>query len=175
MTNIVLIQGSMKPDSRTAVAVAEVALQLAERKIDHEIIDLRTIEMPFCDGRDLQKYPQPVLDAYARLEKANGYVVGMPVYQYSIAGPLKNFLDIALDAMQGKVTGIVCNSGGARSYLAAADLMKCLSFEGDVTTVQPIVHTTKEDFRDGKLTNVDLRPRMGRMLDALLHDCRTTH
>jgi multimeric flavodoxin WrbA len=39
-------------------------------------------------------------DAYKRIEDAEAIIFGMPVYQYSMSGVLKNFVDICGGAMK---------------------------------------------------------------------------
>ncbi len=169
MSKIVLIQGSLNPNSKTAIILDEVGNILQEKNIAFEIIDLRKINMEFCDGRDLTKYSSDLQQAYKQLESASGYVIGMPVYCYSVSGPLKNFIDITCASMEGKPTGIVCNAGGMMSYLASADLMKILSYEVHVLSVQPTVYAHGVDFKDGKISNPKVIDKAKHMLERLLH------
>jgi len=151
MSTIVLIQGSLNPTSRTSIVVDAFAKELRKRNIDHEIIDLRSLNMELCDGRTLKEYPQDLQDAYEKISQAKIIIFGMPVYCFSVSGPLKNFIDIVSKSMIDKIAAVLCNAGGARSYLAAGDLMKILSFESSMTTLQPIVKTNKTDFQDGEI------------------------
>ena len=48
MGNIVLIQGSLNPNSKTAILVETAAKLLQDSSIANEIIDMRTIELEFC-------------------------------------------------------------------------------------------------------------------------------
>ena len=168
MSKIILIQGSLNPDSKTALILDEVAKVLKEKNIKYETIDLRKITMQFCDGRDRNQYNEDLQKAYKLMEEANGYVIGMPVYCYSVSGVLKNFLDITCGAMENKVTGIVCNAGGIMSYLASADLMKILSYEVHVLTVQPTVYAHGNDFKDGKITNEKVLHKANAMVERLV-------
>ena len=122
----------------------------------------------FCDGRPLSDYNANTQQAYKLMEKARAYVWGMPVYCFSVSGPLKNFIDITAGAMENKSSGIICNAGGNRSYKALGDLSRILSFEARVVTVQPAVYTSYEDFEDGRLINSEIPNRIKVMLDALL-------
>ncbi len=166
--HIALIQGSLSPNSKTSLVIEEARQVLADKKIDYTLIDLRKIDMQFCDGRDIKEYNEDMQRTYRELENCSGYIFGMPVYQYSVAGPLKNFIDIMAGAMDYKVAGILCNSGGVRSYLASADLMKSLSFESYVVTVQPTVHTWAEDFENNKIKNPKVREKISEMVDAMM-------
>ncbi len=166
--NILLIQGSLNPESNTSVLIDEAAKIVKGRGFHAEVLDLRKADMDFCDGRSIEKYNKDTQGVYERIQAADAYIFGMPVYSYSISGALKNMIDITGPAMQGKVAGILCNSGGPRSYLASVDLMKVLSYEADVTTVQPIVHTDRATFRDGKIFDDHALELINEMVDGLV-------
>ncbi len=166
--HVVLIQGSLSPASKTAIVLERIKEKLLERKTIVTVLDLRNLDLEFCDGRALADYNQDMRAAHKLLSQADGYVIGMPVYMYSVSGPLKNFLDIVSEAMKDKFTGLVCMSGGVRSYLAAEDLINILSFEVNVTTVQPIVHAYSGDFQNDEISNPKIFEKIERMIDRLL-------
>ncbi len=172
LNSILLIQTSLNPDSKTAVVIQEAADELARREVEHEILDLRRLDLQFCDGRPLSEYNRDMQQAYVKVESAAGYIWGMPVYCFSVSGVLKNFIDITANAMENKVSATLCNAGGNRSYMAFGDLSKILAFESRVTTVQPSVYTSYEDFENGQLVNPAIRERINEMLDALLHQLK---
>jgi FAD reductase [NAD(P)H] len=64
-------------------------------------IDLRDIDLEFCDGRDFGDYNETIQKAYRDLEPVEAVIFGMPVYQYSMSGVLKNFIDICGGAIEG--------------------------------------------------------------------------
>ncbi len=164
----VLIQGSLRKGSRTALIINEIAKKLEKKGFSFNIIDLTQLNMEFCDGRPLEQYNEDLQGAYQVLKSAHGYIIGMPVYQYSVSGPLKNFLDIVSGAMKGKPFGVVCTSGGVRSYLASADLMKILSFEASAIPLQPTVHTYKADFEGEKIINEKIHEKIDALLENLI-------
>lgn len=168
MSSIVLIQGSLNPDSKTAVVLQKAADELANRGVEHETLDLRNYDIEFCDGRPLSEYNESTRIAYQKMEDARGYIWGMPVYCFSVSGPLKNFVDITANAMENKISGIICNAGGKSSYMALGDLSRILAFESRVVTVQPTVYTSYEDFEEGRLVNDAIAERIKTMVDALL-------
>lgn len=168
MSDILLIQGSLNPESKTSRLMEEASHELSKREVDHEILDLRHLDLQFCDGRATADYNQDMQEAYSKMGRAKGYIWGMPVYCFSVSGPLKNFIDITAGAMENKVSAIICNAGGKGSYMALGDLSKILSFEARVVTVQPAVYTTNEDFENGRLNNPAITERIAIMIDALL-------
>jgi NAD(P)H-dependent FMN reductase len=167
MSQVVLIQGSLNKESRTAVLIQHTEEELKRAGLETTLLDLRNIQMEFCDGRSLREYHPEMQQAYQTMEKAEAFVIGMPVYCYSVSGPLKNFIDITSGAMEKKIAGILCNAGGNRSYMASADLSNILAYESHVTTVQPIVYSSSEDFDDHKLTGDKVKSKIREMVDHL--------
>ena len=100
MRKILIIQGSLNPESKTAIVTGEAEKILdGFDGIESQTLDLRSLNMQFCDGRKLQKYNSATQKAYEIVDKANGLIIGMPVYCYSVSGPLKNFIDITSSAI----------------------------------------------------------------------------
>ncbi len=153
MPQVILIQGSLNKESRTAILVDHAAEAMKRADLEVGLLDLRNIQMEFCDGRSLKEYHPELQQAYQIMDQASAFVIGMPVYCYSVSGPLKNFIDITSGAMEKKIAGILCNAGGNQSYMASADLSKILAYESHVTTVQPIVYSCYDDYEDQTLTS----------------------
>lgn len=167
MSQIVLIQGSLNKESRTAILVDHAAEKFKGAGLKTSILDLRNIQMEFCDGRSLKEYHPDMQKAYKTMEDADAFVVGMPVYCYSVSGPLKNFIDITSGAMDRKIAGILCNAGGKQSYMASADLSNILAYESHVTTVQPIVYSSYDDFEEQTLTSEKVKSKIQELVDHL--------
>jgi len=168
MSKIVIVQGSLSKDSKTAIVVAETERVLKSRNIDFETLDLRSLELQFCDGRSLADYNADMQKAYRILESADAFIFGMPVYCWSMSGVVKNLIDITAGALENKVAGILCNAGGNRSFMSSADLINVLYYESGVMTVHPIVYTSYEDFKNGKLVNEKPLAKIPTMVDALM-------
>jgi len=167
MPQVTLIQGSLNKESRTAVLIQHASEEIKRAGLKVNLLDLRNIQMEFCDGRPLKEYHPEVQQAYQTMEQADAFIIGMPVYCYSVSGPLKNFIDITSGAMEKKVAGILCNAGGNRSYMASADLSNILAYESHVTTVQPIVYSSYEDYDDQILTGEKVKSKIREMVDLL--------
>ena len=170
MQKVLIIQGSLNPKSKTAI-VAQEAEKILHRcdGIDCQTLDLRYFDIQFCDGRKLQDYGSDTKKAYEMVQESDGLIIGMPVYCYSVSGPLKNLIDITSSAMENKVAGIFCTTGSSMSYLASADLAKILAYESQVLSVQPVVCSSYEDFKDGKLKSRKVKEKLKSMIEVLLH------
>jgi len=80
---------------------------------------------------------------------------------------MSGFWIISGGAMEKKIAGILCNAGGNRSYMASADLSNILAYESHVTTVQPIVFSSYEDYGDQTLTGDKVKSKIQEMVNHL--------
>ena len=166
MGKIILISTSLSENSRSALLVQAAAEQLEKAGKTAEVIDLRKVTIPFCDGRALEDYPAEVQSLYKSIEEADAIVFGFPIYCYSISGVLKNFIDVFSYAMKGKRFGVCAAAGSKLSYLAIADLHKIMHFQSNATVVHPAVVADYADFEDNN-ANAEIQERIQRMLAEL--------
>lgn len=166
--HVVLVQGSLSPTSKTSLLIDEVVSILSCKALTYEILDLRKMNMDFCNGRPIGKYNNDTQSVYACMDRGNRYVFGMPVYSHSISGALKNLIDIASPVMKGKRAGVVCHAQGVKGYLASLDLLKVLSMEAQTSVVQPVVHTDEQSFRKGELFDDQAKILINEMVESLL-------
>lgn len=115
------ISGSLTKGGSTR-AVIDTALQAATMRypeIRTEVVDLREVKLSFCDGRPLQDYPDDTPQVVARIQAADAYVIGTPIYRGSYTGSLKNLLDhVPVEALMGKVAGLIATGATDHHYLS---------------------------------------------------------
>jgi hypothetical protein len=70
--------------------------------------------------------------------------------------------------MENKPAGILCTAGSSMSYLASSDLAKILAYESHVLSVQPVVCSSYEDFKDGKLESEKVVEKLIAMIGVLV-------
>jgi FMN reductase len=123
MVKIVGIAGSLRPDSYSQVALQIAAGKVAALGATVEILDLRQMQLPFCDGGDeYPNYPD-VKRLQATVGGADGLILVSPEYHGSISGVLKNTLDLmSFDQLSGKVAGFMSILGGQSNSNALNDL-----------------------------------------------------
>jgi FMN reductase len=123
MVKIVGIGGSLRPDSYSQRAL-EIAAQRAEALgASVEILDLREMQLPFCDGgKDYSAYSD-VERMQKAVERADGLILATPEYHGGVSGVLKNALDLmSFDQFSGKVIGLISVLGGQPNSNALNDL-----------------------------------------------------
>lgn len=123
MVKIVGIGGSLRPDSYSQLALSLVGQRLEALGADVEVLDLRQMNLPFCNGEDdYQDYPDVEKLRHA-VAQADGLILATPEYHGSVSGVLKNALDLmSFEQLDGKVTGLVSVLGGQPNSNALNDL-----------------------------------------------------
>ncbi|HEY9648534.1 MAG TPA: NADPH-dependent FMN reductase [Chroococcidiopsis sp.] len=120
---IVGIAGSLRPGSYSHLALNIAAERVRELGAEVEIIDLRSLTLPFCDGGDsYPDYPDVERLRQAVLQ-ADGIILATPEYHGSLSGVLKNALDLmGFEHFSGKVTGLISVLGGQSNSNALNDM-----------------------------------------------------
>ena len=99
MAKVIIINGSPRADQCTGTALGEMAKVFAEEGIETELIhvgnkDIRgCIACGSCEKNGKCVFDDLVNEVNAKLEKADGLVVGSPVYYSSPNGTLISFMD----------------------------------------------------------------------------------
>lgn len=148
---VVGLPGSLRGGSFTRRAVS-IALQGAsELGAQTELIDLRDLDLMFCDG---EHHPEPSADVGRLQEKiasCQGLILGTPEYHGSYSGVLKNALDLlGFDEMEGKMIGLVGVSGGVMGGLSALHELRSVgrSLHAWVVPQQATVPRARQAFDD---------------------------
>jgi FMN reductase len=94
MVKLVGIAGSLREGSYSHQALAIAARTAQALGAEVTILDLRQLNLPFCDGtQDYEDYPDVAL-LRQTVEDADGLILVTPEYHGSVSGVLKNALDL---------------------------------------------------------------------------------
>ncbi|TDT42052.1 FMN reductase [Streptomyces sp. BK208] len=148
MATILSISGSPSAASRTARLLRHLDNRLTAQ--GHEVIplDVRTLPADALLGADF-RHPE-IIQAAALVERADGVVVGTPVYKAAYSGLLKSLLDLLPQyALAGK-TVLPLATGGSTAHVLAIDyaLRPVLSSMG-ATHIVPGWFTLDKDLTVG--------------------------
>ena len=97
--NVLILNGSPKPDGNTAVAINEIVKVFDEEGIESKVIHIGNkairgcVSCNSCSKTGKCVFDDPVNEAAIKFEKADGLVVGSPVYYGSPNGTVLSFLD----------------------------------------------------------------------------------
>jgi FMN reductase len=175
MVKIVGIGGSLRPDSSSYQVLAVAIQRVQALGASTEILDLREMKLPFCDGgEDYPGYPD-VIRLRETVQEADGLILATPEYHGSVSGVLKNALDLmSFDQLSGKVTGLISVLGGQSNSNALNDLRVIMRWvHGWVIPEQIAIGQSWKAFgKDGKLLDEKLSQRFDQFAVSLVESTR---
>ncbi len=123
MVKIVGIGGSLRGESYSQLALKIAAQRVEALGGEVEILDVRQMRLPFCDGgKEYPDYPD-VEKLRETVKQADGLILATPEYHGSVSGVIKNALDLmSFEQLDGKVAGLISVLGGQVNSNALNDL-----------------------------------------------------
>jgi FMN reductase len=175
MVKVVAIAGSLRPESYSQQALEIAAQRVRALGADVEIIDLRSLNLPFCDGGDdYPDYPDVARLSQA-VKEADAVILATPEYHGSVSGVLKNALDLmGFEEFSGKVAGLISVLGGQSNSNALNDLRIILRWiHAWVIPEQVAIGQAWKAFgEDGKLIDENLYKRFDQFAQSLVENTR---
>jgi FMN reductase len=173
MVRIVGIGGSLREGSYSQQALEIAVQKVAALGAEVEIIDLRSLHLPFCDGGDdYSAYPD-VAKLSQRVKAADGLILATPEYHGSVSGVLKNALDLmGFEELSGKVTGLISVLGGQPNSNALNDLRIILRWVHAWTIPEQVaIGQAWQAFgKDGELLDSKLSQRFDAFAQSLVEN-----
>lgn len=175
MVKIVGIGGSLRPNSTTYQALAIAIGRVQALGAEAQILDLRKLQLPFCDGgKDYSGYPD-VLRLQKVVQEADGLILATPEYHGSVSGVLKNALDLmSFDQLSDKVTGLISVLGGQANSNALNHLRITMRWVHAWVIPEQIAiaQSWKMFDENGKLLDEQLSQRFDQFAESLVENTR---
>ena len=123
MVKIVGIGGSLRQNSYSQLALEVAANRVEALGAEMEILDLRQMQLPFCNGEEEYSGYADLERLRSTVKQADGLILSTPEYHGSVSGVLKNALDLMdFEQLDGKVAGLISVLGGQPNSNALNDL-----------------------------------------------------
>ena len=175
MVKIVGITGSLRNSSYSFQALETAVTRVEALGAEVEILDLREMNLPFCDGGDdYPDYPD-VEKLRDTVKAADGLILATPEYHGSVSGVIKNALDLmSFEHLSNKVTGLISVLGGQSNSNALNDLRIIVRWvHGWVIPEQVAVGQAWKAFdNEGKLLDEKLSQRFDQFAQSLVENTR---
>ena len=175
MVKIVGIGGSLRTDSYSMQALRLAAQRAEGLGAEVQILDLKEMNLPFCDGgSEYPDYPDVEVMRKA-VTAADGLIITTPEYHGSVSGVIKNALDLmSFDHLEGKVTGTISVLGGQSNSNALNDLRVIMRWvHAWVIPEQISIGQAWQAFdKEGKLTDEKLGQRMDAFVKSLVENTK---
>lgn len=119
MASVLSINGSPSLNSKTAAVLADVARSLT--RDGHNVVQLNVRELPAEDLLLARVQSPSIAEAIVSVERADGIVIGTPIYKAAYSGLLKTFLDLLPQFAFDKKTILPLATGGSLAHVLALD------------------------------------------------------
>jgi FMN reductase len=175
MVKIVGIAGSLRADSYSQMAIQITAQKVRDLGAEVEILDLREMNLPFCNGGDEYPNHPDVQRLQNAFQSADGLILVSPEYHGSVSGVLKNALDLmSFDQLSGKVAGFITILGGQSNSNALNDLRVILRWvhAWSIPEQVAIGSAWKAFTPEGKLSDEKLSERLDQFARSLVDNTR---
>ena len=175
MVKIVGITGSLRDKSYSAKALQQAIARVEALGAEVEILDLREMNLPFCNGGD--EYPDypDVIKLRDTVKEADGLILATPEYHGSVSGVMKNALDLmSFEHLSDKVVGLISVLGGQSNSNALNHLRVIIRWvHGWVIPEQIAVGQAWQTFNDeDKLLDEKLSQRFDKFAQSLVDNTR---
>jgi FMN reductase len=175
MVKIVGIAGSLRSESYSQMALVVAAQKIRSVGAEVEVLDLRQMQLPFCNGGDdYSAYPD-VQKLQAAFSQADGMVLVSPEYHGGISGVLKNALDLmSFEQLANKVAGFISILGGQSNSNALNELRLVLRWvhAWSIPEQVAIGQAWQAFTPDGKLVDDKLSQRLDLFASSLVENTR---
>ncbi len=170
-TTVLGISGSLTAGGSTR-AIIDYALQAAQARfpeITTDVLDLRDIKISFCDGRPPADYSDDTGQAIERIQAADAYVIGTPIYRGSYTGALKNLIDhIPVEALAGKVAGLVGNAASDHHYLSIDQEIRPVLMWFNMHLVPGSVYVRGNQMQGKEITDEQVQEHLRQLGEAVV-------
>lgn len=173
--NIVGIGGSLRPDSSSYQALEVAIAKVKALGAETEILDLRTLNLPFCNGGDAYPDYPDVQKLQDTVKQADGLILATPEYHGGVSGVLKNSLDLmSFEHLSDKVTGLISVLGGQPNSNSLNELRLIMRWvHGWVIPEQIAIPQSWKAFdKQGNLSDDKLSERFDQFAQSLVENTR---
>lgn len=161
-----VISCSLSRQSRSYLLATRLCTALAGRELEHELLDLREIPLPFCDAESCWDDPN-VKRVSAAIRSSATVSIAAPVHNYGVGAAARNLLAVTGDAFKHRIIGLLTASGGPRSYMAMLGLANSLILDFRTLIVPEFVCATGASFENERLGDADVEMRIERLAEQL--------
>jgi NAD(P)H-dependent FMN reductase len=141
------VAGGIGQSWHTRLLLETVLAAAAAEGAETELIDLSQTPIDFAANKPTEEYSAATQRALELAGRADGFVFGSPIYRAAYTGVLKNFFDLMpVEAMLGKVAGLVATGGSLHHFLALDLAFRPIMTFFNMHTVPGVLYGSREQF-----------------------------
>jgi FMN reductase/FAD reductase [NAD(P)H] len=145
--------------------------KLLDEQLETEIMDLKDFKVEFCDGRLIAEYNEDTQKVIEMVLSADCFIIGTPIFQASLAGPLKNLFDLLPpNAFRNKVIGFIGTGGTYQHFLVIENQLKPIAGYFRAYTAPEYVYANRDHFDShNRVVDNSVLERINALAAQVLH------
>jgi FAD reductase [NAD(P)H] len=159
--------------AKTSIVVQKVLKEVKKHhpNVEIELLDLREYDVQFCDGRNPSTYTGDTKKVLDIIQSADFYIVGTPIFQGSLSGPLKNLFDLINPKdIRNKVMGFVATGGTYQHYLVIENQLKPIAGFFRAFVAPGYVYVNNDHFnKDNEIIDHEVLNRITDLAKEVVH------
>lgn len=142
----------------------------SHNEIEVELLDLRDYDVQFCDGRNPSTYNEDTKKVIEIVSSADFYIIGTPIFNGSIPGPLKNLFDLIHPKdLRNKVMGFIATGGTYQHYLVIENQLKPIAGFFRAFVAPGFVYANNDHFnRQNELVDQEVLQRVSALAEEVV-------
>lgn len=172
---ITILSCSLDPESRSRIIAREAARLLQVEGHHSDFVDVRDLCLPAFDNSDCYRHPA-YLRLHAAIKDADGVLLAVPIYNWSIGSTARNLIEITGATGEGgrsspwfdKVVTFVCAGGLPHSYMAYGATAMSLMLDFKCVINPYAVYASTRDWSAENGMTQALSDRLRKTLDVML-------
>lgn len=162
-----VITTSLHPDSRSRILSQEALMCFDKAEIPAELIDIRDLDLPACDGDSCYANEDVQLLA-EKIRVAPGVIIASPIYNYDVSSTAKNLIELTGQAWKDKVVGFTVAAGGQSSYMSVIGIANSLMLDFRAIIIPRFVYATDVAFRGDALVEDKVIERTSELVTQMI-------
>ena len=167
-----IVSCSLNPESRSLALARQAEDMLLQAGAEVDFLILKENPLPLCDGDSVYAQPE-VVSVAERVQKAEGILLSVPIYNYDANAAAKNLIELTGKGWEDKVVGFLCAAGGQGSYMSIMSMANSLMLDFRCIVLPRFVYATGEAFDGDKLTDPEIKQRIQSLTDQLVKISRS--
>ena len=165
-----VISSSLNPESRRRLLARMAFKFLQEAGVSAQWLDLTDYSLPLCDGDSAYENEQ-VKEVTNYIERADGIILAVPIYNFYANAAAKNLIELAGSAWSNKVVGFLCAAGGRTSYMSVMSLANSLMLDFRCLIIPRFAYATGDSFDEGTVSDPKVIDRVKELTEELNRLC----
>lgn len=163
---VTIIATSLNKESKSQILASVAHQQLKDLGFSSEVIDLRTLNLPFA-GTDEGWASADAEKVKAAVEMSSHIIFAVPIYCYDVNAAAKNVIELIGRSFTKKVISFICAAGGSSSYMSVMGFANHLMLDFRSVIVPRFLYVDPAGWNEDSTLKPEIAERMSQLISDM--------